>query len=229
VIHVFGSPRPPVARLTQALAARGHQLTANGPAGDGPATLVLGAGTVLDPAALGVLLGAWSRAPAARVLVVTMLGSHRDARAAALRAMWDLEETVRALPLPSLVCRLAPLVGPESPLWLRLRARPRLPDRGRTLVQPVAEDDVVETLDRALRDPRPWDGWYEIAGHEVLTLAELAALAARSGPPLPGNAGAWEPPVAELVEHRIAEPEPWIARFGIRPAPVTERCAAWAA
>jgi len=230
VIHVYGTPRPPVPRLATALASRGHRLTTGGPGGDaGPSTLVLGAGNTLDPAAVGVLLGAWARTPGARVLVLTDLGTHRDARAPALRAMWDLEEIVRALPLPSLVLRLAPLVGPASPLWLRLKSRPRLPERGRALVQPVAEEDVIETLDRALRDSRAWEGWYELAGHEVLTLAELAALAAASGAPAARDSGAWEPPLAELAEHRIAEPEPWIERFGVRPAPIAERSAAWAA
>jgi len=230
VIHVFGTPRPPVPRLAAALAARGHPLAAGGPMGDaGPSTLVLGGGVALDPAALGVLLGAWSRTARARVLVLTDLGTHRDARSPALRARWDLEETVRALPLPSLVLRLAPLVGPASPLWLRLRSRPRLPDQGRAFVQPVAEDDVIETLDRALRETRAWEGWYEVAGHAVLTLAELAALAGTAGPPLKGDAGAWEPPVAEMAEHRIAEPAAWIERFGVQPASIVERSAAWAA
>jgi uncharacterized protein YbjT (DUF2867 family) len=228
VIHVYGTPRAPVPRLMAALAARGHRLASAAVTGEA-STLVLGPGVGLDPAALGVLLGAWARTPGARVLVIGPLGTHRDARAAALRAQWDLEEVVRALPLPSLVLRLAPLVGPDSPLWLRLRARPRLPDGGRAFVQPVAEEDVIETLDRALRDARAWEGWYELAGHEVLTLAELAALAAGAGARLPADAGAWEPPLAEIEEHRIAEAGPWIERFGVTPVRVAERCAAWAA
>ena len=94
------------------------------------------------------------------------------------------------------------------------------------LLNPVVESDVVETLERALTDRAEWDGWYEVAGVETLTLGELAALAAQN-PPLPADAGAWEPPHVELREHRLAEAGPWSDHFGLAPTPVTSRAAAW--
>jgi hypothetical protein len=230
VIHAFGRPDPPLPRLLQALEARGHALgraDAAGPRAD--STLVLGAGVELDPLAFGVLLGAWARAAGSRVLVVSALGVHPDARAARLQRLWALEEQVRAIGLPSLTLRLAPIVGGASPLWRKLRSRPALPRGGRGLVQPVVEDDVVETLDRALAGRAAWSGWYEVAGPEVLSLAELAALAAGAGPRLAPEAGAWEPPLEEFAEHRLAESAPWSGHFGLTPRAIAQAAVEWAA
>ncbi len=230
MIHAFGAPHPPVARLIAALAERGHDVRPAAAARpEGRATLVLGPGVDLEPMALGVLLGAWRTAPGARVLIVSLIGAHPDARAGRLKRMWELEERARGSGIPALTVRLAPLVGPASPFWLRLRSRPRLPRGGRQLLNPVCETDVVETLDLALTDRAAWEGWYELAGEEALTLAEIAALAAAAGPALPRGAGEWEPPLEELAEHRLAEAQAWREHFGIEPGRVSERAAAWAA
>jgi uncharacterized protein YbjT (DUF2867 family) len=229
VIHLFGDPQPPIPRLISALGARGHRLVAEAGGARAPrSTLVLGAGAALDPLAIGVLLGAWRRTEGARVLVVSALGAHPDAAAPRLRALWQVEETARATRIPSLVLRLAPLVGPDSPLWRRLRSRPRLGRAERLLVQPVAESDVVDTIDRALNERAAWEGWYELAGRDVLTLGELAGIAAAAPPTARGD-GTWEPPLAEIEEHRIAEPEPWLEHFGIALEPIATQAARWAA
>lgn len=228
MIHAFGTPDPPVPRLMAALAARGHEIhhaRAGRPAGR--ATLVLGPGVALDSMALGVLLGAWRTAPGARVLALSLVGAHRDAKAKRLRELWDLEERARGSGMPVLTLRLAPLLGPESPLWLRLRTAPKLPREGRQLLNPACEADAVETLDRALRDRASWDGWYEVAGEEALTLAELAALAASAGPALQRGSGDWEPPLEEMAEHRLCEAGPWREHFGIEPGRVSERARVW--
>jgi uncharacterized protein YbjT (DUF2867 family) len=229
VIHAFGEPHPPVPRLLAALAERGHTIRAAAARPEERATLLLGPGIALDAMALGVLLGAWRTAPGARVLVVSLLGAHPDAKEKRLKALWQTEELARGSGMPVLTLRLAPLVGPQSPLWRHLRSRPRLPRDGAQILNPVCEEDVVETLDRALRGAAVWDGWYEVAGEEAMTLAELAALAARSGPPLPKGAGAWEPPLAEMKEHRLSEAEPWRRHFGMSPASVAERVVGWPA
>jgi uncharacterized protein YbjT (DUF2867 family) len=119
------------------------------------------------------------------------------------------------------------MLGPASPLWLRLRSGPELPRRGAKLLNPVAESDVVETLDRALADGTPWGGWYEVAGPEVWSLAELAALAQESSPGLPDGSGAWEPPLEELEEHRLAEAGPWLERFGLSTRSLAEQARQW--
>lgn len=228
MIHAYGRPEAPVPRLLAALAARGYPM-AEGPASGSAKVLVLGPGVSLEPMALEVLFGAWRRIPEGRLLVLSLLGAHPDARAPRLKALWKLEELARGSGLPTLVLRLAPVVGPESPLWLKLRSRPRLPRGGRGLLNPVAEEDVLSTLERALGGRAGWEGWYEVAGVEALTLAELAALAAAAGPRTGHRAGAWEPPTAEMAEHRLAEAAPWIEHFGLDWRPIADRAREWGA
>jgi uncharacterized protein YbjT (DUF2867 family) len=230
VIHAYGTPDAPVPRLLDALLQLGHPVSAGAAPGKRKdSTLVLSSGGAPDFAALGVLLGAWRAAPGARLLVLSQLGAHPDAVAARLRWLWMLEEHARAAGLPVLVLRLGPLIGPRSPLWLRLRRRPRLPGGGAQLLNPVAEADVVETLARALDGRARWEGWYEVAGPDVMSLAELAALARAAGPPPRGEDGAWEPPLRELAEHRLAEADAWLEHFDIRVRPIGEQAQQWAA
>jgi hypothetical protein len=227
MIHAFGRPDPPVPRLLASLAERGHRL--GGPsegATDDSATLVIAVGTGADPLAFAALYDGWRRARGGRVMVVSSLGAHPDAKARRLRELWELEEGARRAGLPLLVLRLAPLVGPRSPLWLRLRSRPRLPSGGRQLLNPVAEDDVVDSIEKAILGHAEWTGWYELAGPQVVSLAEMVELAAASGPVLPAHAGAWEPPWSELLEHRIAEPDPWLVHFDLSPRPLAAYVAA---
>jgi hypothetical protein len=243
VIHAYGNPDPPVPRLLAALAAHGFASApaagaaiAHGeaaatalakPGAVGGATLVLGPGVALDELALGVLLGAWRRASGARVLVLSLIGAHPDARAPRLRQLWQIEEWARATALPVLTLRLAPLLGRESPLWLRLRSRPRLPRGASRPLNPVDEADVLETLVRALSGRAAWEGWYELAGPEALTLAELAELARAGGPAR--SRGEWEPPLSEMEEHRLSESGPWAGHFDLEPGAITARAKAWAA
>ena len=81
----------------------------------------------------------------------------------------------------------------------------------------------METLERALSGRAPWEGWYEVAGPEAWTLAELVELARASGAPRGAPGAGWEPPLAEIEEHRLAEAGPWLAHFGLEPRPLAER------
>ncbi|MBI5711073.1 MAG: hypothetical protein HZC42_12355 [Candidatus Eisenbacteria bacterium] len=213
----------PVPRLLEALVSRGYRVDRGGGAAtrEGEPVVVLCTGGT-SPAALDALLARARGMAQARVLVLSRLGAHPDARAAGLAALWALEERARACGLPALTLRLGPLLGPRSPLWLRLRACPKLPRAGRQLLNPVAEADAVETIARALDGRAEWRGWYEVAGPEVWSLAELAALARESGPALPRGAGAWEPPLEELAEHRLVEAGPWLAHFGLAARPLAD-------
>ncbi|HEY3216448.1 MAG TPA: hypothetical protein VGK93_08140 [Candidatus Eisenbacteria bacterium] len=226
MIHTVGQWDPPIPRLIGALAAGGHPVSAEAAPTAAGAILVLGSGT--PPPGLDDRLGRW-RVAGGRILVLSALGVHPDARAPRLRRLWQLEERARETGAPLLTLRLGPLVGPRSPLWLRLRSAPRLPHAGRALLNPLAEADAIETLKRAAQGHAEWRGWYELAGREVWSLAELGELALRAGPRLPRGSGAWEPPLAELDEHRLAEPDRWLSHFQLEARPLIERAAEWAA
>ncbi len=223
------SPPPGSAaeRLLGALAARGHAVAA-GPAAGGRASLFVcpSPAQVVDDPADWLRPAVGGRAD--RLLVVTRLGTHPDAVAPRLRDCWRLEEAARAAAVPVLVLRPGPMLGPASPLWRHLAAGPRLPRGGAKLVNPVAEEDVVDTLVRALDSRAAWEGWYEVAGPETWSLAELVDLARGVGA-VPGGPAGWEPPLAEIEEHLLAEAEPWRLHFGVTPRPLAERAGAWGA
>ncbi len=230
MIVVAGPLDPPADRLLASLASRGTDAVVEPgalPPGESPVTLAISSGPfVFDFAGLVASLAGRPF----RVLLLSRLGAHPDAVAPALRRLWRLEEHVRGGGAPTLTLRLAPIVGERTPLWNRLRSRPTLPHGGRVLLKPVHEDDVIETLVRALADPAPWSGWYELAGPETFRLAELRDLAAARGPA--PDAGAWEPAldeIAEVAQNGMPEHEPWASAFGLAPAPLAARLAERAA
>ena len=223
IVVQAGSLGEPASRLLAAVAARGHELHARPeaaaaserpvPAG-APVVLAVSDGPfVLDAAGALRALGPSD----VRLLVISRLGSHPDARVPALQRLWRLEEHARSVGLPALTLRLSPLVGPDTPLWRKLRSRPPLPRGGRKILNPVAESDAVETLLRALDGRAAWEGWYEVAGPDAASLAELRDLAASTFGRMDGE---WEPPLEEMAEHRLAESDPWAAHFGIVPTPL---------
>ena len=215
-------------RLFETLGSRGVKWVERiaGMTDPDPATLVCAEG--LAPDDLDRMIAPAGSTAGTRLLMLSRIGAHPDARARSLRALWDLEERARATGLALLTLRLGPMVGPQSPLWLKLASRPRLPHGGRQLLNPVCEPDVVDTLERALAGRAVWQGWYEVAGPEPMRLAELAALAAeRPEDPVAGAAAAWEPPLDELAEHRLCEAGRWLEHFGIEVRPLAERAGAW--
>ncbi len=226
MIVTAGPLEEPAGRLLTALSKRGHAVCEAGeqPAGDGPVTLAVSSGAfVFNLAGL-----VQSIAPRHfRILMLSRLGVHPDARATSLQRLWRLEEHVRGAGAPALTLRFAPLLGEDSPMWRQLRQAGSLPRGGRQLLNPVLESDAMETLVRAIEDPAPWSGWYEVAGPEVWSLAELRDAAAATAGPRTG--AAWEPSLEELSEHRLAEAEPWASRFGIQPGSIAgfaKQCAA---
>jgi uncharacterized protein YbjT (DUF2867 family) len=227
VIVVPGPLDAPADRLLAALAARGlpAAVTPNAlPEGAEPVTLAVSTGPfVFDFAGLVASL----RGRPFRVLLLSRLGAHPDARTPSLQRLWRLEEHVRGGGAPTLTLRFAPLLGPDAPLWRRLRSRPGLPRGGRMLLNPALESDAVETLARALDGRAAWEGWYEVAGPEVWNLAELRDLAAAAG--RAADAGEWEPSLDEMAEHRLAEAGPWTAQFGIVPGGIAAALGARAA
>ena len=226
MIVVPGPLAPPAGRLLRALEREGVTLHTPDrlPAGEDAVTLAIADGEfVFDFAGLVRTI-----APRPfRVLILSRLGAHPDARAASLQRLWRLEEHVRGGGAPTLTLRLAPIVAADAPLVRRLASRPSLPRAGRGLTNPVAEADVLETLRRALAESRAWGDWFEVAGPEVWSWAELREAAAAL-PPSRAPA-AWEPSLDELVEHRLAEAGPWLERFLLTPTPIRQALARHAA
>lgn len=215
MIHAPGRAAGAVARLVPALQARGLAITdAESPDLDGGSTLLIS--TPVDWMRLGVWLAPWRVARGARLIVISRMGAHPDARAAGLRDLWRLEEHARVSLIPTLTLRLGPLVSKESPFWTRLAAHPRLGDEARRLVMPVLEEDALTAMERALREAHPAEGWFEVVGPDARSLGEWAEIAAARGPAEPDPAGAWEPDLEELAEHRLCEPEIWQERFDVR-------------
>ena len=219
MIVVPGQLDAPAERLLAALAAHGLSAAVTPEvlrAGDGPVTLAISAGPfVFDFAGFVAAVGR-----PFRVLMLSRLGAHPEAKAPALRRLWRLEEHVRGGGAPTLTLRFAPLLGPRAPLWNQLRSRPSLPSGGRQLLNPVLESDAVETIARALDGRAAWKGCHEVAGPEVWSLAELRDLAVGTGPAL--RPRGWEPSLEEMAEHRPAQSGPWSAHFGIAPRRIAD-------
>lgn len=153
-----------------------------------------------------------------RWLVLSWIGAHPDARDPLLVALWALEEEARATGLPTLVLRLAPLVGPDSPLLALLKTRPKLDARlERALVQPMLEADVVAGLAKFLDGSAAWTDWYEVCGPDALSLGELAQLAqADHFGALEAIAG-WEPAPTVLRAQGLSEWDAWTRATGVAP------------
>src|SRR5262245_7620472 len=217
VIRMPGHPDPPVPRLIASLSK------ASDP---GLETLVLTSGSV-SRTDLATVLTDGRRQGNVRVLVIGPLGIHPDASVARLRDLWDIEEACRASGLPVLALRLAPLVGPTSPLWHKLRSRPSLGARAHQLLHPLAESDAQATLERAAVIEWTGSEWYEVAGSDPMTLIELEQLARSAGPPLPRGSGAWEPSLDEMANAPIPDPSAWSRRFALAAAEVGRVAEGW--
>lgn len=214
-----GVMAPPAARLLAALERRGHPIARTAVNGSGDLLVILG-----PDSDVGAIASVVAGRRNARILVLSLVGAHPDARAESLRRLWRLEEAARGTGLPVLTLRLGPLLGATSPLWLKLRKPGSLPDRGRMLLNPVAEKDAIETLVRAVAVPIEDQTWYEVIGPEIWSLADLADLAKRLGGE---GGGAWEPALEVLAAQRLGEAGPWLDRFGIEARPLAERALEW--
>lgn len=221
MIHAPCAHAGATSRILEGLTRRGLELSnGDSPGREQGATLLLW--TPVDWMRLGVWLGLWRAARGARLVVLSRVGSHPDARARSLRDLWQLEEHARVSLIPTLVLRLGPLVGEQSPFWLQLGSRPRLRAEGRSVVMPVLEEDALAAVECALREPHPAEGWYEIIGPDARALDEWAEIAGGLGGSPTAVAGTWEPALDELVEHRLSEPEIWQERFGVAARSVVE-------
>ncbi len=133
------------------------------------------------------VLAAAARAGVPRYVHMSALGveAGRD-RTGYFRTKWAAEQAVRSSDLSYTVFRPSTIFGRDGD-FVRMLARAvrwspvlPLPGGGRQRMQPVWVGDVAECFLQAARvDATPRDT-YEVAGPEVLTLADLAAALARA-------------------------------------------------
>ncbi len=127
-----------------------------------------------------------------RLVYVTELGYDMDVPAGELSPAALAQAEVQAASLDWTVLRMAPHFGPADDLVRALARVARwlpvvpLPAAGGWHVQPLAVRDAADAVVAVLGDPLTVGGVYELAGPEVLGLAELldrilAALDARRG------------------------------------------------
>lgn len=199
-----GAARPEVRRLCEALEQRATR----------EAAAVRIVGWPLEESSLRLVT---EPVRDARVIVLSPRATHPDADLPELRLAWTIEEAVRAACPATLTLRIGPLAGKESPFWRRLASRPALGRAKGKLLQPVAEADVVEALERSVRGLAPAEGCFDVVGPEVLTLAELTDLAS-SAMPSPAGSGEWEPEWPLLLAQRLGDPADWSRAFGIVPS-----------
>jgi hypothetical protein len=158
-----------------------------------------------------------------RIVTLDWIGTHPDALDATLRAAWELEEVARSTGAPVVALRMAPLVGPDSPLMAWLAGHPRLDARSRrVLLQPVLERDAVATLARAIAGLGPTSGAFEVCGREVMNLDELMERAIVCGPEAFFAEPECEPSLSILRVQGMCEWAPWSLAFGITPSPIDE-------
>ena len=108
------------------------------------------------------------------------------------RTKWQGEELVRASPLDTTIFRPSLVFGPEDDFFNRFAKIARwspvvpLPLGGRTRFQPVWVGDVAECFLQAGRMSHAPEPVYDLAGPEVLTLAEVVRAVQRmTGRPRP--------------------------------------------
>jgi uncharacterized protein YbjT (DUF2867 family)/membrane protease YdiL (CAAX protease family) len=120
-------------------------------------------------------------AHAAGVARIVYLGgvAPRGEGSAHLRSRRDVGETLRAGPVPVLELRASMIVGDGSLSWLIVRDLAArlpvmvLPRWLRSRTEPVAIDDIVVALVRALDLPPGSEGVYDVPGPEVLSGREI--------------------------------------------------------
>src|SRR5512140_2293359 len=118
-----------------------------------------------------------SSAAAGGVERIVYLGGVAPAGAGSehLRSRLDVGEALRAGPVQTIELRASMIIGHGSLSWLIVRDLAArlpfmvLPRWLRSRTEPVAIDDVVIALERALTLPLSASAWFDIPGPEVLT------------------------------------------------------------
>jgi uncharacterized protein YbjT (DUF2867 family) len=114
------------------------------------------------------------------------LGARPGAKSEYHKTKWQAEELVRASGIPYTILRPSLIYGPGDQFTLRLaeiiRQSPVLPviGSGKSKVQPIAIDDVVSCIVKAVSSDAFLNEIYEIGGPEQLTYEEVTRAIARA-------------------------------------------------
>ena len=125
------------------------------------------------------LVEAARKAGVRQFFYLSALGARPGAKSEYHKTKWQAEELVRASGIPYTVLRPSLIYGPGDQFTLRLaeiiRQSPVLPvlGSGKSRVQPIAIDDVVSCIVKAVSSDAFLNESYEIGGPEQLTYEEV--------------------------------------------------------
>ncbi|WP_405551634.1 SDR family oxidoreductase [Streptomyces sp. NBC_01171] len=189
-------------RLVKKLRSAGHEVTAHDRSsgvdlltGEGVPDALAGTDTVVnsinaptfDAAAAPffrttteTLLNAADRAGVGNVVLLSIVGVDQVPDVEYYRAKLEQERLVEAGPVPYTIVRATQFMDFVEPImsWTTSGNTVRLPT---TMLQPVAIDDVVDTLAEAATTP-PRNGIVNVAGPDVFPLDELGRVTLRADP-----------------------------------------------
>lgn len=195
---------------------------------------------------LDTVIGAMRATGVRRLLQMSALNAGRG-DSHYLQARGRAERHVRESDLDWTLFRPSVIAGPGDGLFCRFDAllarAPLLPiGRADARFQPVWIEDVAEAFARALDDPASLGQAYDLAGPDVLTLAEIVRLAAeargrrRTVITLPPRLGRWQANIGEFLPGKPISRDNWrslqfdstsddggLRRLGIEPTPVLPR------
>jgi uncharacterized protein YbjT (DUF2867 family) len=115
-----------------------------------------------------------------------VLPRDQSAMSAHLRSRMAVGETLRAGSVPTIELRASMIIGYGSLSWLIVRDLAArlplmvLPRWLRSRTQPVAIEDVIRALVRALELPLKGSAWFDLPGPEVLSGKEILGATARA-------------------------------------------------
>ncbi len=125
-----------------------------------------------------VLAAAAAQAGARRIVYVSILGSHPDAKNGCLASKGRAERILAQGSVPSTTLRVPMVLGPDEVAAGALRGQAMAPFAflargGATLEQPIDERDLVQAIRLAARDEGPDTHGLDLAGPESLSHADL--------------------------------------------------------
>jgi uncharacterized protein YbjT (DUF2867 family) len=183
------------------------------------------------------------RSGAVRFVHMSALGAREDAPSEYHRSKRAGERVVESSGLRWTIFRPSWIFGPGDELSAQIKDIARKPvipliGGGRSLVQPVALDDVCECMAKALRMPETQGKIYELGGPDRLSYREIfEAAASRAGgkPATMSVSAGLIRPIVELLqrfqsfpltvdqlkmlaEDNVCEIDPYVKTFGVTPA-----------